>query len=82
MIDKIPTFKWNSEEDGKKEFHLFDAALQANLATRQCRFMLDHNAILINTPINPNCWTGPFFGPLVVYITSSELKKKLALSGM
>jgi hypothetical protein len=42
-----------SEEDGKKEFYLFDAALQANLATRQCRFVLDQNAILINTPINP-----------------------------
>jgi hypothetical protein len=25
---------------------------------------------------NPNCWTGPFFGPLVFYITSSVLKKK------
>jgi hypothetical protein len=53
MTDKIPTFEWNSEEDGKKEYHLFDAALQANLATRQCRFVLDENAILINTPINP-----------------------------
>ena len=53
MTDKIPTFEWNSEEDGKKEFHLFDATLQANLATRQCQFVLDQNAILINTPINP-----------------------------
>jgi hypothetical protein len=53
MTDKIPTFEWNSEEDGKKEYHLFDAALQANLATRQCIFVLDENAILINTPINP-----------------------------
>ncbi len=53
MTDNIPTFEWNSEEDGKKEFHLFDAALQANLATRQCRFVLHHNAILINTPIHP-----------------------------
>jgi hypothetical protein len=53
MTDKIPSFEWNSEEDGKKEFHLFDAALQANLATRQCRFVLDQNAILINTPIHP-----------------------------
>jgi hypothetical protein len=44
MTDKIPTFEWNSEEDGKKEFHLFDAALQANLVTRQCRFVLDHTA--------------------------------------
>ena len=54
MTDKIPSFEWNSEEDGKKEFHLFDAALQANLATRQCRFVLDQNAILINTPIHPS----------------------------
>jgi hypothetical protein len=53
MTDKIPSFEWNSEEDGNKEFHLFDAALQANLATRQCRFVLDQNAILINTPIHP-----------------------------
>jgi hypothetical protein len=52
MTDKIPSFEWNSEEDCKKEFHLFDAALQANLATRQCRFVLDQN-ILINTPIHP-----------------------------
>jgi hypothetical protein len=53
MSERIPTFEWNSEEDGKKEYHLFDAALQANLATRQCRFVLDNNAILINTPIHP-----------------------------
>jgi hypothetical protein len=53
MMDKIPSFKWNSEEDGKKEFHLFDAVLQANLVTRQCRFVMDRNAIVINTPINP-----------------------------
>jgi hypothetical protein len=36
MSDKIPTFEWNSEESGKKEFHIFEAALQAHLATRQC----------------------------------------------
>lgn len=53
MADKIPTFEWNSEESGKKEFHVFEAALQAHLATRQCRFVLNENAILINTPINP-----------------------------
>jgi hypothetical protein len=53
MSERIPTFEWNSEEDGKKEYHLFDAALQANLATRQCRFVLDNNAIQINTPIHP-----------------------------
>jgi hypothetical protein len=53
MTDKIPSFKLNSKEDSKKKFHLFDAALQANLATRTCRFVLDQNAILINTPIHP-----------------------------
>jgi hypothetical protein len=36
MADKIPTFKWNSEESGKKDFHVFEAALQSHLATRQC----------------------------------------------
>jgi hypothetical protein len=41
MAEKIPTFKWNSEESRKKEFHAFEAALQANLATRQCQFVLD-----------------------------------------
>ena len=53
MADKIPTFEWNSEESGKKDFHVFEAALQSHLATRQCRFVLDNNAIAINTPINP-----------------------------
>lgn len=53
MTDKIPAFEWNSEESGKKEFHLFDAALQSNLATRSCRFVLDPNSIAINTPTNP-----------------------------
>jgi len=53
MTDKIPTFEWNSEESGKKDFHVFEAALQSHLATRQCRFVLDNNAIAINTPINP-----------------------------
>jgi hypothetical protein len=52
MADKIPTFEWNSEESGKKDFHVFEAALQSHLATRQCRFVLDNNAIAINTPIN------------------------------
>ena len=41
MADKIPTFEWNSEESGKKDFHVFEAALQSHLATRQCRFVLD-----------------------------------------
>jgi hypothetical protein len=50
MSDKIPTFEWNREESEKKEFHIFEAALQAHLATRQCRFVLDENAIRINTP--------------------------------
>ena len=53
MADKIPTFEWNSEESGKKDFHVFEAALQSHLATRQCQFVLDNNAIAINTPINP-----------------------------
>jgi len=53
MSDKIPTFEWNSEESGKKEFHIFKAALQAHLATRQCQFVLDENAIQINTPLDP-----------------------------
>jgi hypothetical protein len=53
MTDKIPTFEWNSEESGKKEFHVFEAALQSHLATRQCCFVLDNHAIAINTPINP-----------------------------
>jgi hypothetical protein len=53
MADKIPAFEWNSEESGKKDFHVFVAALQSHLATRQCRFVLDNNAIAINTPINP-----------------------------
>jgi len=53
MTDKIPTFEWNSKESGKKDFHVFEAALQSHLATRQCRFVLDNNAIAINTPINP-----------------------------
>jgi len=53
MADKIPTFKWSSEESGKKDFHVFEAALQSHLATHQCRFVLDNNAIAINTPINP-----------------------------
>jgi hypothetical protein len=53
MSNKIPNFEWNSEEDGKKEFHLFDAALDASLVTHQCRFVLDQNAILINTSMNP-----------------------------
>ena len=53
MTDKIPTFEWNGEESGKKDFHVFEAALQSHLATRQCRFVLDNNAIAINTPINP-----------------------------
>jgi hypothetical protein len=52
MADKIPTFEWNSEESGKKDSHVFEAALQSQLATRQCRFVLDNNAIAINTPIN------------------------------
>ncbi len=43
MAEKIPTFKWNSEESGKKEFHVFEAAPQANLATHQCQFVLDEN---------------------------------------
>lgn len=62
MADKIPTFEWNSEESGKKDFHVFEAALQSHLATRQCRFVLDNNAIAINTPINP----GP--EPLVLWM--------------
>jgi hypothetical protein len=53
MADKIPTFKWNSEESRKKDFHFFEAALQSHLAARQCQFVLDNNAIAINTPINP-----------------------------
>jgi len=53
MTNKIPTFEWNSEESGKNDFHVFEAALQSHLATRQCRFILDNNAIAINTPINP-----------------------------
>jgi len=53
MADKIPTFEWNSKESGKKDFHVFEAALQSHLATCQCRFVLDNNAIAINTPINP-----------------------------
>jgi len=53
MADKIPTFEWNSEKSGKKDFHVFETALQSHLATRQCRFVLDNNAIAINTPINP-----------------------------
>lgn len=53
MTDKIPTFKWNSEESGKKDFLVFAAALQAHLATHQCRFFLGDNAIQINTSINP-----------------------------
>jgi len=53
MSDKIPTFEWNSEESRKKEFHIFKAALQAHLATHQCRFVLSENAIRINTPLDP-----------------------------
>ena len=53
MADKIPTFEWNSEESGKKDFHALKAALQSHLATHQCRFVLDNNAIAINTPIYP-----------------------------
>jgi hypothetical protein len=53
MAERIPTFEWNSEESGKRDFHVFEAALQSHLATRQCRFVLDSNAIAINTPINP-----------------------------
>jgi hypothetical protein len=53
MSDKRPTFEWNSEESGKKKFHIFEAALQAHLATRQCRFVLVENAIRINTPLDP-----------------------------
>jgi hypothetical protein len=53
MSDKIPTFKWNSEESRKKEFHIFEADLQAHLATCQCQFVLDKNAIWINTPLDP-----------------------------
>ena len=53
MADKIPAFEWNSEESRKKDFHVFVAALQSHLATCQCRFVLDNNAIAINTPINP-----------------------------
>ena len=32
--------------------------------------------------VNPNCWTGPFFGPLVFYITSSVLKKRKLASAV
>jgi hypothetical protein len=53
MANKIPTFEWNSEESGKKDFNVFEAALQSHLATHQCRFVLDNNAIAINTPIYP-----------------------------
>jgi len=53
MTDKIPTFEWNSKESRKKEFHVFEAALQSHFATWQCRFVLDNNARAINTPINP-----------------------------
>jgi hypothetical protein len=53
MTEKIPTIEWNSEESRKKEFHVFEAALQSHLETRQCCFVLDNNAIAINTPINP-----------------------------
>jgi hypothetical protein len=53
MADKIPTFECNSEESGKKDFHVFEAALQSHLATCQCQFVLDSNAIAINAPINP-----------------------------
>jgi hypothetical protein len=53
MTDKIPTFKWNSKESGKKDFHVFEAALQSHLATHQCQFVLYNNAIANNTPINP-----------------------------
>ena len=45
MADKIPTFEWNSEESRKKDFHVFEAALQSHLATRQCRFVLENNAM-------------------------------------
>jgi hypothetical protein len=45
MMDKIPTFEWNREESGKKEFHVFEAALQAHLENRQCLIVLDENAI-------------------------------------
>jgi hypothetical protein len=54
MADKIPTFEWNSEERGKKDFHVFEAALQSHLATRQCRFVLDNNAITIKLPLIPD----------------------------
>jgi hypothetical protein len=37
MADKIPTFEWNSEESRKKDFHVFEAALQSHLATRQSK---------------------------------------------
>jgi hypothetical protein len=53
MADKIPTFEWNSEESEKEDCHVFEVALQSHLETRQCRFVLDNNAIAINTPINP-----------------------------
>jgi hypothetical protein len=33
MTDKIPTFEWNSKESRKKEFHVFEAALQSHFAT-------------------------------------------------
>jgi hypothetical protein len=35
MADKIPTFKWNSKESRKKDFHVLEAALQSHLATHQ-----------------------------------------------
>jgi hypothetical protein len=54
MADKIPTFKWNSEESRKKDFHVFEAALQSHLATCQCRFPLTTMQLPLTLPLTPD----------------------------
>jgi len=47
MADKIPTFEWNSEESGKKDFHVFEAALQSHLAIVN----VDSSLITMQSPL-------------------------------
>jgi hypothetical protein len=51
MAEKIPTFKWNSEENRKKDFHVFEAALQSHLALGNLDSSLIKMQLLLTLPL-------------------------------
>ena len=54
MAERIPTFEWNSEESGKRDFHVFEAALQSHLATRHADLFSTAMQSLLILPLIPD----------------------------